>query len=330
MLGDFFSSMKRQYPSTKETVQHKINTSFRMFINRFHADFPAHWHTDIEIICPKEAPYKIICANQTYHVEIDDIILICPAVIHEIFSPYPGTRVYIQADFSGVITLKEIDKAFRLMSPALHIKKKTCPPDIYNYLRNSIDKLMELYFGTVPSFSMHEKEVDESVISVTELEPYSELEIYAILMQFIACCAKNIDLFRESDSAPASPNFKNSISLSNVCSYISEHFTESITLESIAAHAGFSKYHFERIFSDYAGMTFYKYLLQMRINYAKRLLSNPELTVTDVSYQAGFASCTAFTRAFKKSTGYPPSQFRVLNEEKHPLSANPHFADMKV
>ena len=163
--------MKRQYPSTKETVQHKINTSFRMFINRFHADFPAHWHTDIEIICPKEAPYKIICANQTYHVEIDDIILICPAVIHEIFSPYPGTRVYIQADFSGVITLKEIDKAFRLMSPALHIKKKTCPPDIYNYLRNSIDKLMELYFGTVPSFSMHEKEVDESVISVTELEP---------------------------------------------------------------------------------------------------------------------------------------------------------------
>ena len=77
-------------------------------------------------------------------------------------------------------------------------------------------------------------------------------------------------------------------------------------------------------------MTFYQYLQQMRINHAKSLLSNPELSVTDISYQTGFTSCTAFTRAFKKSTGYPPSQFRTLNEEQHPLSANPHFADIKL
>ena len=137
--------MKYCYSSTKENVRHKINTSLRMFINRLHADFPPHWHTDIEIIWPKEAPYKIICANQTYHVEVDDILLICPTIIHEIFSPTPGTRVYIQADFSGIINLKEMDRAFRLMSPALHIKKKTCPPDIYNYLCGLIDTIMKLY-----------------------------------------------------------------------------------------------------------------------------------------------------------------------------------------
>ena len=313
--------------SAKENVNHKINTSLRMFINRLHSDFPPHWHTDIEIIIPKQAPYKVICSNQTYDVQIGDILMICPAVLHEIFSPTPGDRVYIQADFSGIISLKEIEKAFRLMSPALHVKKNTCPPDIYDKLCDYLDKIMKLYFGSVHNEDTDKVPEDESFITFTELEPYGELEIYSILMQFIAFCAKNINLFQGPDPVSSSGSFKNSISLSNVCAYISEHFTQDLSLESISEYAGFSKYHFERIFREYTGVTFYQYLLQMRINYAQTLLSNPELSVTDISDQAGFASCTAFTRAFKKSTGYPPSQFRLLNEEKHPLNANPHFAE---
>ncbi len=310
--------------SARETVQHKINTNLRMFINRLHTDFPPHWHTDIEIIWPKEAPYKVVCSSQTYDVEIDDIILICPAVLHEIFSPTPGARVYIQADFSGIISLKEIEKAFRLMSPALHIRKKTCPPEIYEQVCNYLEMIMELYFGSAPSFNADDKEFDDRVIAYTELEPFGELEIYSILLEFVAFCSKNINHIKGSDPVSTSATYKNTISLSNVCTYISEHFTEDITLEGIAAYAGFSKYHFERIFSDYTGTTFYQYLQQMRINYAQTLLSNPELSVTDISFQAGFASCTAFTRAFKKSTGYPPSQFRMLNEEQYPLVVSPH------
>ncbi len=321
--------MKSQLTLTtnaKEKINHKINTNLRMFINRLHSDFPPHWHNDVEIIWPKEAPYKVVCGNQTYHVDIDDILMICPAVLHEIFSPTPGARFYIQADFSGIISLREMDKAFRLMSPALHIKKSTCPPDLYNKLCDYLNTIMKLYFGHASHFHMSEIPDDDSIISFTELEPYGELEIYSILIQFISLCGKNIDLFRKTDSK-ASVSVKNSIPLSNVCSYISEHFTQDLSLEKIAAYAGFSKFHFERIFNEYTGMTFYQYLQQMRINYAQTLLSNPELSVTDIAYQAGFASGVSFTRAFKKSTGYPPSQYRMLNEVKHPLNANPHFAN---
>ncbi len=311
--------------SAKEKINHKINTNFRMFINRLHSDFPPHWHTDIEIIIPVEAPYKVICGNQTYDVEIGDMLMICPAVLHEIFSPAPGSRVYIQADFSGIISLREIDEAFRLMSPALHIRKETCPPEIYEQLTKYIDNIMKLYFGSSP-VKMEEVPDDDSIITFSELDPYGEIEIYSILMQFIALCGKNTNLFYGTDISSAPTGFKSRTSLSNVCSYISEHFTEDISLEDISAYAGFSKFHFERIFREYTGMTYYQYLQQMRINYAQTLLSNPELTLTDISGQAGFASCSAFTRAFKKSTGYPPSQYRMLNEAQHPLNANPHFA----
>ena len=310
----------------KEKVQHKINTNLRMFINRLHADFPPHWHTDIEIIWPKGAPYKVVCGNQTYNVDIDDILIICPAVLHEIFSPTPGARIYIQADFSGIISLKEIDKAFRLMSPALHVKKKTCPPEIYEQVCSYLETLMKLYFGSVPSTGKADDEDNEKIISYSELAPYGELEIYSVLLELIAFCGRNLNLFQGAESVSSDFSGKNTLSLSNVCAYISEHFTEDLTLENIATYAGFSKYHFERIFSDYTGSTYYQYLQQMRINYAQTLLSNPSLSVTDIAYQAGFASQVSFTRAFKKNTGYPPSQFRMLNEVQHPLPSNPYFA----
>lgn len=322
--------MKNPYANSKEQIRHKINTNLRLFVNRLHANFPAHWHTDIEIIWPKDAPYKVICGTQTYYVEVGDILIICPAILHEIFSLSPGARMYIQADFSGFAAIKEIDKAFHQMSPALHIKKSTCPPDVYEKLCNYLESSMKLYFGSIPALGAPNGQGDseEDHISLTELEPYDELEIYSILMQFIAFCGKNINLFRESSGTSASSVAqKNNVSLRNTCDYIHEHFSEEITLESISAYSGFSKYHFERIFSEYTGMTFYQYLQQIRINYAQTLLSNPELSITDISYQSGFVSCTAFTRAFKKSTGYPPSQFRMLNETQHPIKINPYYEE---
>ncbi len=314
--------------NAKEKVNHKINTNLRVFMNDLHADFPPHWHTDIEMILPKSAPYKVICGNQVYNVEIGDILFICPAVLHEIFSPIAGSRLYIQADFSGIISMKEIEKAFRLMSPALHIKKKTCPQNIYRQLCEYVDTIIKLYSASDSPMQILGDPESYNTIPLMELEPYDELEIYSILMRFIALCAKNISLFQGTESVSGSTVFKNSISLSDVCAYIAEHFTEALSLESISAYAGFSKYHFERIFREYTGVTFYQYLQQTRINYAQTLLSNPELSITDISDQAGFASCTAFTRAFKKSTGYPPSQFRMLNEQQHPIIMNQHFADV--
>lgn len=307
--------MKNTYENTKEHVQHKKNTNLRIFVNRVHADFAPHWHTDIEIIFPKQAPYKVLCGTRTYQVEVGDILLICPAVMHEIISVSPGPRLYIQADFSGITALKEIDKAFRMMSPALHIKKDSCPADIYAQLSSYLHKATKIYFGKMPTFDYNngKDNPEDSYSALTELEPFDELEIYSVLMQFIAFCGKNLNLFQKSNMS-STMNQKNFHALSNVCNYISAHFTENLSLESIATYAGFSKYHFERVFSEYTGETFYQYLQQMRIKYAQTLLSNPDMSVTDIAYQSGFTSSTAFTRAFKKSTGYPPSEYRAFNK----------------
>lgn len=301
--------------NSKESVQHKINTNLRMYINQEDTNYPPHWHTDIELIFLWEGNYRVVCGSQTYDLEEGDILLICPAVIHEIFSISAGSRIYIQADFSRATALKEIEKAFREMAPALHIRKSQCPEYLYTEFCRSIDAIREIYFGSAPPVEMSEGRNGRSLMSFTELEPYGEVEIYAILMRFIALAGKNLSLFQRASLSERNVSNKNLISLNSVCTYLSEHFTENITLEDISAFAGFSKYHFERIFSEYTGTTFYQFLQQKRMIFAQMLLSNPALSITDIAYQSGFASSTAFTRAFRKSTGYSPSQFRLLGEE---------------
>ena len=300
-----------------------------MYIHDLDTDYPPHWHTDIELIHMVKGTYKINCGARSYFLEEGDIMLICPAVIHEILNTtHMGLRIYVQADLSKTISLREIDTAFRDMAPALHIKAATCPPDLYITLCDYIHAIEKIYLGSADPYEMTERRNGNSVMLNSELEPFGEVEIYTILMRFIALAGKNLSLFQQAATSSHAGGTRSKASLSSVCEYISDHFAEEITLEDIASYAGFSKFHFSRIFTEYTGETFYQYLQQKRINYAQTLLSNPSLSITDVAYQSGFTSSTAFTRVFRKSTGFTPSQFRLLNEEKHPLQANEHFAHL--
>ena len=98
----------------------------------------------------------------------------------------------------------------------------------------------------------------------------------------------------------------------DVCSYINDHCTEELTLDTVAARAGFSKYHFTRLFKQFTNVSFYKYLNQKRIENAERLLTNPQMSVTEVSLASGFSSLSSFIRMFKLVKGCTPSEYRAL------------------
>ena len=101
----------------------------------------------------------------------------------------------------------------------------------------------------------------------------------------------------------------------NICTYIDNHFSEDLSLEEIAEMSGFSKYHFSRLFHDFTNMPFYKYVNWKRISYAEQLLSDPELSATQVAIQSGFASQSAFIRMFKNRNGCTPTDFRKMQQE---------------
>ncbi|MDL2324412.1 AraC family transcriptional regulator [Ruminococcaceae bacterium OttesenSCG-928-A16] len=94
--------------------------------------------------------------------------------------------------------------------------------------------------------------------------------------------------------------------LNHVIDYIEEHLSDSLQLEEISAFSGASDYHFRTVFFHLAGMTLSEYIKNRRLSEANRDLLKGE-KVTDVAYKYGYQSLDGFTRAFKKWSGFLPS-----------------------
>ncbi len=91
---------------------------------------------------------------------------------------------------------------------------------------------------------------------------------------------------------------------------------KQIKIEDIAGVAGLSPYHFLRLFKQVFRETPRRYLMSKRLEKAKQLLLNTDMTITDITLEVGFESVNYFSRLFKKTFGTSPTEFREINRKK--------------
>ncbi|HET7901945.1 MAG TPA: helix-turn-helix transcriptional regulator [Candidatus Nanopelagicales bacterium] len=88
------------------------------------------------------------------------------------------------------------------------------------------------------------------------------------------------------------------------------HYAEPLDLAALAAVAGLSRYHFQRLFLATYGVSPAAYVSQRRIERAQDLLRATNLTVTEVCHAVGFASLGSFSSRFRDLVGCTPSEFQ--------------------
>ncbi|MFL5800929.1 MAG: helix-turn-helix domain-containing protein [Roseiflexaceae bacterium] len=88
-------------------------------------------------------------------------------------------------------------------------------------------------------------------------------------------------------------------------------YDHPLDLEQIAGTAGFSRYHFIRLFRQAFDQTPHQYLTRRRIEQAKLLLAAGELSVTEVCFEVGFQSLGSFSTLFHRTVGQPPKIYRA-------------------
>ncbi|WP_026422260.1 helix-turn-helix domain-containing protein [Actinokineospora inagensis] len=91
---------------------------------------------------------------------------------------------------------------------------------------------------------------------------------------------------------------------------IDARYAEPLDLATMAAEAGFSRYHFAREFKSAYGEPPGAYLSRRRVERAKDLLANANLTVTEICQVVGFSSLGSFSSRFTELVGCPPSEYR--------------------
>ena len=117
-----------------------------------------------------------------------------------------------------------------------------------------------------------------------------------------------------STPLPWSKGKLSSLQLKEVIEYIHAYLGLELSLTNLAAQLNLSPFHFARLFKKSLGLSPHKYVLQNRIERAKKLIAiSRDLRLTDIALQAGFYDQTHFGKAFKKYVGVSPKAFSKLS-----------------
>ena len=98
--------------------------------------------------------------------------------------------------------------------------------------------------------------------------------------------------------------------LRRVIEYINDHLTSDLTLADIASVAEMNAYSFSRAFRQSTGIPPHRYVMNSRIEKAKRLLMDENLPLVEVGMEVGFRNQSHFTTLFRKLTGVTPKVYR--------------------
>lgn len=96
--------------------------------------------------------------------------------------------------------------------------------------------------------------------------------------------------------------------------FINTCVTTNVDIERMCKFSGYQRTQLFRIFKNKLGITPHQYVNELRIEYAKALLDDTDSNITDISLMVGFNSADVFTRVFRKTEGYSPTEYRIRNK----------------
>lgn len=151
----------------------------------------------------------------------------------------------------------------------------------------------------------------------TEPAPYIQARINSLLYQLCYLLLSRCAVPRDGKEMPEQrPDFL----ARQAVEYIELNFKSSLTLSQVAARVGLQENYFCRYFRKYIGMSFGKYLAQVRLKFALAYLIEFGTSVVDSALQAGFASAKSFTDCCRRVYGMTPSEYKRAFEQ-HQLPA---------
>jgi len=287
--------MARSLNGVFEKVGFDDDSPIIIHLNNIQKDFPMHWHSAMEIIMPLENTFAVSMNNMAYSIQVGDIIFIPPGELHEAYAPPTGSRIVMQFDSSLLSNVKGFSGILPVLLQS-RIISNTNAPNLYQTEHDLLLKIYEEYNGN---------------------NPLREAAIYSLIIQMFVIIGRN-----HMDSDTLFPMVrvgkqKEYIEKFNlVFDYIDQNYTEDLTLEAVSGVAGFSKFHFSRLFKQFTDMSFYDYLNQRRVRAAELLLLDPDIPITEIAMQSGFSSISTFNRVFKSFKKCTPTEFKKLYQTK--------------
>jgi AraC-like DNA-binding protein len=291
-----------------EKVDYQNNSSILLHNNKEVDNYSPHWHTAVEIIMPINNFYTVEIGRTTYLLQEGDILIIPPGELHELIAPKDGLRRILLFDYSLISSLKGITNIFTVLNQPRLITPRNAP--------ETNAELTKLY--------------DEITYEYNSDNTLREAAIYSLIIKmFVVMGRKYMNTEHIFPDVKLNKQKEYIEKFNLIFDYINENYIEEISLDTIADVAGFSKFHFSRLFKQFTDMSFYDYLNQRRVKEAERLLLNPNLSITEVAMRSGFSSISTFNRVFKNFKECTPTEFKNLYQRRNRVKSSIHMLNTK-
>ena len=244
------------------------------------AEWKLHYHRGYEFVWVLSGEIRATVADRDYLLREGDALFIPPFALHsyktdshsEIFiAVFAGT--YIGKFASATAGKEPINSNFRI------------PPSLWDYLYSQMIAL-----DCVPQKSQ----------VLLKTPPYYAIKacLYAICNEFFSVAE-----WRDKQS--------NEALVFRIISYIEDHYTEDISMRSMANELSYEYHYISRVMRESLNIGFKTLVNQYRCERAKELISETDSPLSDIAMNCGFQSIRTFNRVFLQLTGKTPSDMRT-------------------
>ena len=274
-----------------ETVEYESKRTVMLYNNVETEAYPIHWHNAFELIMPIKNTYTVNVGGLDYNIKENEVLIIPAGELHGM-PAIPGRRLIFQCDNNVLGENLALDPVMRAVSSTIVINE-SFGKELSVLAKKTMLDIYELYFS-------HDTLADVKIY-VMLIELFTKLREYQLNKISLEVDNDRLDEYKDK--------------FSKVLSYIDQNYMYDLTLDQLADVAGYSKYHFSRIFKQYNSMSYLQYINARRTKAAEILLLEPDLPVTEVAMRSGFKSLTTFNRIFKEIKHCTPTDFKKLIEK---------------
>ncbi|HBF0593873.1 TPA: AraC family transcriptional regulator [Clostridioides difficile] len=241
--------------------------------------FPNHFHEHYVIGFIEKGQRYLSCKNKEYTTSTGDLLLFNP------FDSHTCEQIDDKVlDYRCINIKPEIMKKTVFEITGKNYLPKFNQPVIFR--SELVPLLQELHY----------------IIMEEELD-FKKEELFFFLIE---------QLIEEHTEPNLQSNLENTnIEIQAVCDYLENNYAEHIVLDELSTIAGMNKYSLLRNFTKLKGITPYRYLENIRINKAKKLLEKGVEPI-DAAIQTGFVDQSHFTNFFKNFIGLTPKQYQNI------------------
>lgn len=247
-----------------------------------------HFHPWWEILYIESGERTFFYANRTLHIMAGTFLCIAPGILHRAVNPEGEVCSLYNVYFAdNGLPLSEDNPHFSSLIPVL------------NKIDPCIALLPEVQTRVTGLFSKMGLEI------LSSEEGWKEM-VWAYLSEILITVSRQ----KAHAGLAVQPGAEMNAHIAAVIDFLNMHYTESVSLASVAEKFHLSASHLSRSFKEATHFGFVEYVNSLRITKACRLLADKKLSVLEVAMQCGFGSLTQFGRCFRSLTGTNPLDYR--------------------